>query len=190
MNGKIVIADDEPITRIDIRGILQEAGYNVVGEAADGFEVIELCKQHQPDLVIMDIEMPLLDGLRASKRILSEQLAGGIILLSAYSDKATVEKASLVGVLGYLVKPLDEKSFVPMIEVAIAKGREINKLEKNLIKVTRKLEERKVVEKAKGILMKENSISEDEAYQMICKLSMDRRCPIIEIASTIVISYD
>lgn len=190
MNGRIVIADDEPITKMDIRGILQEAGYDVVGEAADGFEVIEICKKHRPDLVIMDIQMPLLDGLRASKRIMSEQLAGGVILLSAYSDKPTVEKASSVGVLGYLVKPLDEKSFIPTIEVAIAKGREISKLEKDLTTVTRKLEERKIVEKAKGILMKENGLSENEAYQMICKLSMDRRCPIIEIASTIIISYD
>jgi AmiR/NasT family two-component response regulator len=190
MNGRIVIADDEPIAKMDIRGILQEAGYDVVGEASDGFEAIELCKKHRPDLVIMDIQMPLLDGLRASKRIISEQLAGGVILLSAFSDKPTIERASSVGVLGYLVKPLDEKSFIPMVEVTIAKGKAIGKLEKNLTKATQKLEERKVIEKAKGILMKENGISEDEAYQMICKLSMDQRCPMIEIASTIVISYD
>lgn len=86
MNGRIVIADDEPITRMDIRDILEEANYNVVGEATDGFEAIELCKSHQPDLVIMDIQMPLLDGLKAGKRIISEGLAGGIILLTAFSD--------------------------------------------------------------------------------------------------------
>lgn len=89
MNGRIVIADDEPITRMDIRDILEEANYNVVGEATDGFEAIELCKSHQPDLVIMDIQMPLLDGLKAGKRIISEGLAGGIILLTAFSDPKT-----------------------------------------------------------------------------------------------------
>ncbi|WP_232698521.1 ANTAR domain-containing response regulator [Brevibacillus daliensis] len=190
MNRRIVIVDDEPITRMDIREMLQEANYDVVGEASDGFEAIELCKKHQPDLVIMDIQMPLLDGLKAGKRIISEQLAGGIILLTAFSDKQTIEKATSIGALGYLVKPLDEKSLVPMVEVTIAKGKEINKLEKDLTKATQKLEERKTIEKAKGILMKENGFSEDDAYQMIRRLSMDRRCPMIEIASTIVISYD
>ncbi|WP_028546178.1 ANTAR domain-containing response regulator [Paenibacillus taiwanensis] len=190
MNGKIVIVDDEPITRMDIREMLDEAGYNVVGEASDGFEAIELCKKHLPDLVIMDVQMPILDGLKAGKRIISEQLAGGIVLLTAFSDKQTIEKASAVGALGYLVKPLDEKSFIPMVEVTIAKGREIRKLEHNLSKLTQKMEERKAVEKAKGILMKENGCTEEEAYQTLRKLSMDRRCPMIEIATTIVISYD
>ncbi|QDX94406.1 ANTAR domain-containing response regulator [Brevibacterium sp. JNUCC-42] len=190
MNGKIVVVDDEPITRMDIREILKEANYNVVGEASDGFEAIELCKKHLPDLVIMDIQMPILDGLKAGKRILSEQLAGGVVLLTAFSDKECIEKASSIGALGYLVKPLDEKSFIPMVEVTIAKGKEFRKLEKNYTKVSQKLEERIAIEKAKGILMKENGFSEEEAYQTIRKLSMDRRCPMIEIATTIVISYD
>lgn len=190
MNGKIVIVDDEPITRMDIRDILEEANYDVVGEASDGFEAIELCQRHLPDLVIMDIQMPILDGLKAGKRIISEYLAGGVILLTAFSDSRNIEKATNIGALGYLVKPLDEKSLVPMIEVSIAKGKSVRKLENELTKVTKKLEERKVVEKAKGMLMKENGLSEEEAYQTIRKLSMTRRCPIIEIARTIVISYD
>ncbi|AQR78056.1 ANTAR domain-containing response regulator [Paenibacillus larvae] len=190
MNGKIVIVDDEPITRMDIRAMLEEADYDVVGEASDGFEAIELCKKHLPELVIMDIQMPILDGLKAGKRIITEQLAGGVLLLTAFSDKQTIEKASSIGALGYLVKPLDEKSLIPMVEVMIAKGKEIRKLEQNLTKLNQKMEERKAIEKAKGILMKENGCTEDEAYQMIRKLSMDRRCPMMEIAATIVISYD
>ncbi|WP_232699523.1 ANTAR domain-containing response regulator [Brevibacillus daliensis] len=190
MNRRIVIVDDEPITRMDIREMLHGANYDVVGEASDGFEAIELCKKHLPDLVIMDIHMPLLDGLKAGKRIITEQLAGGLVLLNAIIDKQSIEKASSIGALGYMVKPLDEKSLIPMVEITIAKGKEICKLEKDLAMVTQKLEERKVIEKAKGILMKDNGFSEDEAYQTIRRLSMDRRCPMIEIASTIVISYD
>lgn len=190
MNGRIVIADDEPITRMDIRDILEEANYNVVGEATDGFEAIELCKSHQPDLVIMDIQMPLLDGLKAGKRIISEGLAGGIILLTAFSDPKNTEKAKGFGALGYLVKPLDEKSLIPTVEMSIAKGRETRKLEQQLDKLTKKLEERKVIEKAKGVLMIENNITEEEAYNMIRNLSMDKRCPMMEIAETIVMSDD
>ncbi|MFD3260366.1 ANTAR domain-containing response regulator [Paenibacillus lentus] len=190
MNGKIVIADDEPITRMDIRGMLKEANYNVVGEASDGFEAIELCKMHQPDLVIMDVQLPILDGLKAGKRIIAEQLTDGVIFLTRFSDKKTVKKASAIGALGYLVKPLDEKSFIPTLEVTIARGKEIRKLEQNLSKLSQKFEERKVIEKAKGILMKESGCSEEEAYQTLRKLSMDRRCPMMEIATTIVISHD
>ena len=125
---------------MDIREMLEEADYNVVGEASDGFEAIELCKKHLPDLVILDVQMPILDGLKAGKRIISEQLAGGVILLTAFSDKQTIEKATSIGALGYLVKPLDEKSFIPMVEVTIAKGKEIRKLEQNLSKLSQKME--------------------------------------------------
>lgn len=190
MNGKIVIVDDEPITRMDIHGMLKEANYNVVGEASDGFEAIELCKMHQPDLVIMDVQMPILDGVKASKRIIADRLTSGVILLTAFSDKKTVEKVSAIGVLGYIVKPLDEKSFIPMLKVTIARGKEIRKLEHDLSKLSQKMEERKAVERAKGILMKESGYSEEEAYQILRKLSMDRRCPMMEIATTIVISYE
>ena len=190
MSGRIVIVDDEPITRMDIRDILEAAGYNVVGEASDGFEAIELCKTHRPDLVIMDIQMPLLDGLKAGKKIASENLAGGIILLTAFSDRENTERAKNFGALGYLVKPLDEKSLIPTVEVSIAKGKETQKLEKQLAKLTRQLEERKVIERAKGVLMSENNLTEEAAYQMIRELSMDKRSPMIEIAEMIVMSDD
>ncbi|MDT2814499.1 ANTAR domain-containing response regulator [Vagococcus carniphilus] len=190
MKGKIIIVDDEPLTRVDLRDMLELENYDVVGEAADGFEAIELAKKHQPDLVIMDIQMPLLDGLNAGKKIMSEKLANSILMLTAYSDVNHREKAMGFGASGYLVKPLDEKSFIPMVEVAITKGKEVSKLEKNVDKLSEKLEQRKVIEKAKGILMANQSIDEEAAYKQIRKLSMDKRCPMIDVAEMLVMAND
>ncbi|WML28978.1 response regulator [Neobacillus sp. OS1-32] len=190
MKKRIVIVDDEPITKIDIRELLCEAGYDVVGEASDGFEAIDVCRMYSPDLVIMDIKMPILDGLKASKMIMREKLAGGILLLSAFNDTDYIQQAKEVGALGYLVKPLDEKSFIPTIETAIAKGKELNRLEIEVRKVSQKLEDRKAIDIAKGLLMRERQLTEDEAYKFIRKLSMDRRCSMGEIARTIMIMYE
>lgn len=186
MNGSVVIVDDEPITRLDIRDILTAAGYEVVGEAADGFEAIEVCKKTHPQVVIMDIQMPILDGLKAGKKIIQDRLADSIVFLSAYSDLENTEKAKKLGAVGYLVKPLDEKSLIPTIEMSMARGRETQELMNEIEKLKNKLEERKVIERAKGILVKENHISEAEAYQLIRKLSMDKRAPMGEIAELIV----
>lgn len=190
MTRKIVIVDDEPITRMDIRDILEAGGYDVVGEAADGFSAIELCKKHNPDLVIMDIQMPILDGIKASKRITMENLAGGILLLTAFNDSMFIEKAKNVGAFGYLVKPLDEKSFIPTIEMCLAKVEQFKKLKKDLDKATEKLDERKLIERAKGILMRELRIDEEEAYKNIRKLSMDKRSSMVDIAKTVIIAYE
>lgn len=190
MKKRIVIADDEPITRMDIREMLEEEGYNVVAEASDGFDVIELARKHLPDLIIMDIKMPLLDGLNAAKIIAKEELAGGVVLLSAYSDKSFIEKAKEVGVVGYLVKPLDNKSLIATIEVSLSKCKELKEIKKNVKVLEKKLEARKVVEKAKGILMKQRSISEDEAYTYIRNLSMKKRVNMEEIARIIIISEE
>ncbi|WP_017416381.1 ANTAR domain-containing response regulator [Clostridium tunisiense] len=190
MNKKIVIADDEPITRMDIREMLEEAGYNVVGEASDGFDAIEMCRKFSPNIVIMDIKMPLLDGINASKIIIQEGLADGIILLSAYSDTNFVEKAKEAGVIGYLVKPLDNKSLIPAVEVAISRAKEIKEIKTNMINVQKKLEARKVIEKAKGILMVEHGITEQEAFSMIRNLSMKKRVTMEDISEIIIMSKD
>lgn len=188
MNGRIIIVDDEPLTRVDLRDMLEFANYEVVGEAADGFEAIEMCRRERPDLVIMDVQMPLLDGLNAGKKIMSEKLVKSILMLTAYSDEVNRQKAIAFGAVGYLVKPLDEKSFIPMVEMAIAKGNEVSKLEKDVSNLSEKLEHRKMIEKAKGILMFNHSINEETAYQQIRKLSMDKRCPMIDVAEMIVIA--
>ncbi|GAA0179880.1 ANTAR domain-containing response regulator [Clostridium sediminicola] len=188
MKKKIVIADDEPITRIDLREILEEADYEVVGEASDGFDAVELCKNHMPDLVLMDIKMPLLDGINASKIIMEEELANSIILLTAYSGKEFIQKAKEAGVMGYLVKPIDDKSLLPAIEIALSKGKEIRKMKKDIIEANESLEARKKIERAKGILMRKNCMSEEEAYRNIRKLSMNKRVSMKKIAEIIIMS--
>ncbi len=190
MKGKVVIVDDEPLTRVDLRDMLELENYDVVGEAADGFEAIELAKKYHPDLIIMDVQMPLLDGLSAGKKIMSERLASAILMLTAYSDVNNRQKAMAFGAAGYLVKPLDEKSFIPMVEMAITKGNQVERLEKNVDKLSEKLEQRKLIEKAKGILMIKQSLSEEDAYQHIRKLSMDKRCPMIDVAEMLVLAND
>lgn len=188
MGYRIVIADDEPITRMDIREILEAAGYEVMGEACDGFDAVELCRKHKPDLVLMDIKMPLLDGLKASRMIRDEKTAGGILLLTAYSGKEFVGQAKDVGVMGYVVKPIKEESLLPMVEIAVAKGAEIAGLESDMQKAQGQLEGRKLVERAKGILMKSLNVSEEMAYNQIRKLSMDKRCSMKDIAKVIVLN--
>lgn len=190
MRDRIVIVDDEPITRLDIRDILTEAGYEVCGEAADGFEAVEVCRREKPDLVLMDIQMPVLDGLKAAKKIAHDKLAGSIVFLTAYSDSENTDKAKKIGATGYLVKPIDEKSLLPTLEVAIAKGRHTQDLEAEIESLRIKLEERKIIEKAKGIIGQTMQISEAEAYQHLRKLSMDKRAKMSEIAELIVMDSD
>lgn len=190
MKEKIVIVDDEPVTKMDLQELLEEVGYNVVGHASNGFEAISECEKHQPALVIMDIKMPVLDGLKASKKIMHDRTAGGILLLTAFYDEEFIEKAKKVGALGYLVKPLDEKSFIPTVEMCISRAEEIQSLGKQVEKVSKKLEDRKYIDRAKGLLMKERDMDEQEAYNLLRKMSMDGRTTIDEIARTIMIVYE
>ena len=185
---KIVIADDEPITRMDIKEILESSNYDVVGEAADGFDAIELCRKNKPDLVIMDIKMPLVDGLAAAKIINDEELAEAVLILTAYSGSEFIEKAKEAKVIGYVVKPIDEKNLLPAVEIAISKSEEIKQIKSNAKTVDDKLAARKKIEKAKGILMDKYKISEDEAFIQLRTLSMNKRCSMKDIASTIIIS--
>lgn len=188
MGKKIVIADDEPITRMDLKEMLEVEGYNVVAEASDGFDAIELCRKHRPELIIMDIKMPLLDGINACKIINEEQLADSVILLTAYSDRTFIKKAKEVGVIGYLVKPIDDRALLPAVEIALSKGQEFKTLKKEAKTAQEKLESRKLIEKAKGILMKQRCINEDDAYAYLRKLSMDKRVSMREISEIIIMS--
>lgn len=190
MSLKVVIADDEPITRMDIRSLLEEANYEVLGEAYDGFDAIELCKKYNPDLVIMDIKMPNLDGIRTAKIINKNGLARGVVLLSAFSDRNLIDAAKNTGVFGYLVKPLDEKSFIPTIEMAAARAIQVKDLEKTYKDVVKKLEDRKLIERAKGVLMEEEGLTEKEAYKKIRDLSMDKRSSMKDICEALVIAYE
>lgn len=187
---RVVIADDEPITKMDLNELLSEAGYEVVGEASDGFDAVELCRQKHPDLVLMDIKMPLLDGLSAAKIIHSEQLAETVMMMTAYSEREFVEQAKECGVGGYLVKPIDEKSLIPNIEVAVNRSREIGKLRKDIEKVNGRLESRAVIEKAKGLLMEQEQFTEQEAYDYIRRLSQTKHLSMKRVAEIILTRSD
>lgn len=182
---RVIIADDEPITRMDIKEILEDAGYEVVEEAADGFDAVEACKKHHPDLVLMDVKMPLLDGLSAAQIITDEQLADTVIMLTAYSESGFVDEAKNVGVAGYLVKPIDEKSLVPSIELAVARSRDLKKLRRDIEKVSERLENRGIIEKAKGQVMSGQGMTEQEAYDYIRKLSLTKGMSMRRVAEII-----
>ena len=190
MKRTIVIVDDEPITRMDTREILEANGYDVVGEASDGFEAIEVCKKYNPSLVLMDIDMPLLDGIKASKVLTQEKLVGGVILLTAFEDKKYIEMAKEVGAFGYMIKPVNEKVFIPTVEMCLSKAEEFDELKKDYDKINNKLNDRKLIEKAKGILVKQLNSNENDAYNRIRKLSMDRRTTMAEIAKIIIVGYE
>lgn len=186
MKTRVVIADDDVIIRLDIREALEFQGYEVVGEASDGIDAVELCSTLKPDVILLDVKMPVMDGLTAAKLIAQ---AGGdvaVIMMTAYNDKQFVDKAGDFGALGYLVKPIDEKSLTPTIEIALRRRKELTELKIAVAGQEKKLEERKIIEKAKGILIKNNSITEDEAYKYLRTVSMNKRKSIVEVAKIII----
>ncbi|MFH5835187.1 ANTAR domain-containing response regulator [Proteiniclasticum sp. C24MP] len=186
MRPRIVIAEDESITRMDLAEILTEAGYQVVGQAADGFDAIEICKRQKPDLVIMDVKMPVMDGLQATENIMEENLAGCVLMLTAYNDGEFVNRANDLGVMGYLVKPIEEKTLLPAVKIALRRNQEMHQYKSKVIEVEKKLEERKCIERAKGILMKKDGFSEEEAYAYLRNISMKKRCNMGKIADMII----
>lgn len=193
MNKKIirvVVADDEPITRMDLKELLENAGYMVVAEAMDGFEAIEACKEHHPDLVLMDIKMPFLDGISGTQIIHEENLADTVILLSAYSERKFIEEAKSAGASGYLIKPIDEKSLIPSIELAVERSRSIMKLKRDVQKISERLENRSLIERAKGLVMIEERMTENEAYEYIRKLSREKALSMRRISEIILMKRE
>ena len=182
---RILVVDDEPITRMDLRELLERAGFTVVGEAGDGFGAIEQCRKYRPDLVLMDIKMPLLDGLSAARAIQEDQLAGTTILLTAYDDRKYVEGARDSGVSGYMVKPVDEKSLAPSIEMAVARSKERQKLRADYDAVSERLENRRILEQAKGIIMEEQKLTEQAAYDYIRGISKEKNISMKRVAEII-----
>jgi len=182
---RIIIADNESIIRMDVKEMLEEAGHTVVGEAADGVKAIEQTRKLRPDLVIMDIKMPEMDGITAARIISTEKLAP-VLLLTAFSQKEIVEKAKDSGVLAYLVKPVKEANLFPAIEIALSRFQEFSELERELEEVKNSLEARKILDRAKGILMDAYNLSESEAYRRIQQYSMSKRKSIREVAEAII----
>jgi len=182
---RLVIADNESIIRLDLREMLEDAGHEVVGEAINGRKAVELTRMHKPDLVIMDIKMPEMDGITAARKISAEKLAP-VLLLTAFSQSDIVEKAKDSGVLGYLVKPVKESNLFPAMEIALSRWEEMQGLEEELGKLKDSLETRKTVDRAKGILMAAHRLSEQEAYRRIQRYAMTKRLSIKEVAEAIV----
>lgn len=186
MSGlRIIIADNESIIRMDLRELLIEAGHEVVAEAGDGRKAVELVRRHRPDLVIMDIKMPEMDGLTAA-RIISDEKIAPVLLLTAYSQREIVDKAKESGVLAYLVKPVKEENLFPAMEIAMSRFREFLSIEQELEELKTSLEARKLLDRAKGVLMDVHGLTESEAYRRIQQYSMAKRKSIKEVAQAIV----
>ncbi len=184
---RVVIADDESVIRLDLKEMLQSLGYLVIGEAGDGESAVNLARELKPDIVIMDIKMPGVDGIQAA-RILTEERVAPVLLLTAFSQTELIEGAKAAGVVGYIVKPFREGELVPAIEVAMARFREFRELEQEIGDLRETLETRKLIERAKGILMDSQGLKEAEAFRKIQKLSMNSRKSMKEVAEAIVLA--
>jgi response regulator NasT len=186
---RILIAEDEVISRMDLREMLDNLAYQVVGEAGDGVAAVNLTRELRPDLVIMDVKMPELDGISAA-RTLAEEHVAPVLLLTAYSDREFIDRAVEAGVMGYLVKPFAEAELKPSIEVALARWREMRQIEQDLTQTKETLETRKLVERAKGVLMDTQNLKEAEAFRRIQRLSMNSRKSMREIAEAILLAHE
>lgn len=185
---RVIIAEDESIVRMDLREMLANLGYLIVGEVGDGRSAVNLARELRPDIVIMDIKMPDLDGIEAAKTLTEERIAP-VLLLTAYSQQDLVERAKEAGVVGYIVKPFRESDLAPAIEVALARFKEFQALEREVEDLKEALETRKLVDRAKGLLMDTQGLSEAEAFRRIQKMSMDTRRPMKEIAEAIILAH-
>ncbi|WP_425299383.1 ANTAR domain-containing response regulator [Nocardioides panacisoli] len=181
----VVIAEDEALIRMDLAEMLADEGYTVVGQAGDGQQAIDLTEEHRPDLVILDVKMPVLDGIAAAERIAGDRLAA-VVMLTAFSQRELVERARDAGAMSYLVKPFNQSDLVPAIEMALSRFAEIRALESEIGDLSEQLDTRKVVERAKGILQEQLQISEPDAFRWIQKTAMDLRMSMREVAEGVV----
>lgn len=181
----VVIAEDETLIRMDLAEMLVEEGYDVVGQAADGQKAIELAETLRPDLVILDVKMPVLDGIAAAEAIAGKRIAP-VVMLTAFSQRELVERAREAGAMSYLVKPFSQSDLVPAIEMAVSRFAEITQLESEVSDLRERLETRKAVDRAKGILQEQLSLTEPDAFRWIQKTAMDLRMSMREVAEGVV----
>ena len=182
---RVLIAEDEALIRLDLREMLVEEGYDVVGEAGDGETAVRLAEELKPDLVIMDIKMPIMDGLAAAEKIAGARLAP-VVILTAFSQRDLVERARAAGAMAYLVKPFQKSDLVPAVEIAVSRFAELAVLEEEVATLTERLETRKVVERAKGQLMATYAMNEPQAFKWIQRTAMDHRMTMREVADRII----
>ncbi|WP_411120981.1 ANTAR domain-containing response regulator [Streptomyces sp. x-19] len=185
LTTRVVIAEDEALIRLDLKEMLEEEGYSVVGEAGDGQTAVELAREHRPDLVILDVKMPVLDGISAAEKIAEESIAP-VLMLTAFSQRELVERARDAGAMAYLVKPFSKSDVVPAIEMAVSRFTELRALEKEVVDLTQRLETRKLVDRAKSILQTQYGLTEPAAFRWIQKTSMDRRLSMQQVAEAVI----
>ncbi|MGH3872734.1 MAG: ANTAR domain-containing response regulator [Pseudonocardiaceae bacterium] len=182
---RVLVAEDEALIRLDLVEMLAEEGYTVVGEAADGQQAVEQAELLSPDLVIMDVKMPKMDGIDAAS-IIAERRIAPVVILTAFSQRELVERARDAGAMAYLVKPFGRKDLMPAVELAVSRFRELVALESEVAGLTDRLETRKVVERAKGLLMARHALTEPEAFRWIQRNAMDRRTTMKAVAHVII----
>lgn len=182
---RVLIAEDEALIRLDLKEMLADEGFDVVGEAADGVQAVELARELKPDLVIMDVKMPNKDGIDAAAEIVADQIAP-VVMLTAFSQRELIERAKDAGAMAYLVKPFSQTDLVPAIELAVARHQELVTLRAEFADVTERLEARKVIDRAKGLLMTAQKMSEPEAFRWIQRTAMDRRTSMQAVAQAVV----
>ena len=186
---RVVIAEDEALIRLDLAEMLREEGYQVVGEAGDGQEAVDLAESLRPDLVIMDVKMPRRDGIDAAAEIAAKRIAP-VVLLTAFSQRDLVEKARDAGAMAYLVKPFSISDLMPAIEVALSRFGEVTELEREVADLGERLETRKLVERAKGLLQSTHAMTEPEAFTWMQRAAMDRRTSMKRVAEVVLESMD
>jgi response regulator NasT len=186
---RVVIAEDEALIRLDLKEMLEEEGYSVVGEAGDGETAVQLAEKERPDLVVLDVKMPVLDGISAAERIAAARLAP-VVILTAFSQRELVERARDAGAMAYLVKPFAKSDLVPAIEIAVSRFAEVSALEAEIAGLQERLETRKLVERAKAALQDQFGMSEPAAFRWIQKTSMDRRLSMRAVAETVLSSAE
>lgn len=186
---RVVIAEDEALIRLDLAEMLRDEGYQVVGEAGDGQEAVDLAEALRPDLVIMDVKMPRRDGIDAAAEIAAKRIAP-IVILTAFSQRDLVEKARDAGAMAYLVKPFSISDLIPAIEVALSRFAEITELEREVADLGERLETRKLVERAKGLLQARHAMTEPEAFTWMQRAAMDRRTSMKRVAEVVLESFD
>jgi AmiR/NasT family two-component response regulator len=185
LTTRVVIAEDEALIRLDLKEMLEEEGYAVVGEAGDGETAVKLAEEHRPDLVILDVKMPVLDGISAAERIAGEKLAP-VLMLTAFSQRELVERARDAGAMAYLVKPFSKSDLVPAIEMAVSRFQELRALEAEIADLSLRLETRKLVDRAKSVLQTRYGLTEPAAFRWIQKTSMDRRMSMQAVAQAVI----
>ena len=182
---RVVIAEDEALIRLDLKEMLEEEGYSVVGEAGDGETAVKLAEEHRPDLVILDVKMPILDGISAAEQIAKERLAP-VLMLTAFSQRELVERARDAGAMAYLVKPFSKSDVVPAIEMAVSRFTEMRALDAEIADLSLRLETRKLVDRAKSVLQTKYGLTEPAAFRWIQKTSMDRRMTMQAVAQAVI----